>query len=609
MWICIVDPARFLIPPYRSWLLGDNSEEFITASSDIRGIAICLKLIGFDQLGVSDESEISEDHPYRLKYLPNSIFMRGHKGWKDRQRTVCTTVSLSQPEESLTKFPIDHLTASRCRFAWKYGAEASLAVHIGVGTEPVDTADPEGAEKFEELQYQFIQSGAELFRADSGHFPLASAHAFFVNREFVRGLESALDQESDETLTWILAQTRNMDQEPEVDPSHISSGMVEKNRINSYTVFQAFMMGYYYSLFVFNLMDTEKLTIKTIDGAWGFRDTKFLALMRSGRTLLKNTGMRMARTSMLTILAMLTTGNAESDLERGRRGRARGPLLGFIGKRTIIINSIIGPCHSPMVIGRFTILDCDTSGIPCDSSGYVKSGVPVPYMDGRTMRRPESLGKSCVKNVGAHSPMEDFTRHIEADWNGNPDEMLLVFRYRGRRLGSVDPSDADTLFWHTYLQRRHSPATHEPSETLPEAYECTVNDVLAGTLITPKSKTFPVLVRAVQWHTDFQSNKGDQVQAFNKPCMRYALVAFYNSKGVVVASSTDLGFAASLAAERSKAGQGDNIIIAGEIPDHMEPVNMYRTKHEERGIDSTSMEHQTDRIIAYNDVLGRVTNL
>lgn len=480
----------------RYWLLAQNTEEFVTTSSDVRGVAVCLTSLGFDELGIYYEHDVHRDRPYRVVYTPYAAFVRGTTGYRNQTRITSTTISLSQPEESLTKFPINQLTSTRCRFAWKYGIQASKAVRIAVGAEFVDTADPEGAQKFEELQYQLLDNGTQISRADTAHFPIASAFAFYPNKEFLEGLQLALNQESDETLGWLLSQTRDTEQETSINPHDISSGILGDDKVNSYTVFQAYMMGYYYSLFVDRLLDTSKLTIKTVDGAWGYRDTKFLTQMRKGQTLLKNTGMRIARTSMLSILSSLTTGE---HLDSKHARRRTTPVLGLIGKRTLLVNSIIGSCDSPLAVGGFTILDCDTSGIPCDPHGLVKSGIPIPYMTGRVMQRPESMNKQAIKRLLESGPVEDFTRHIEADWEGNPDEMLLVFRYRGRRLGSVDPSDTDPLFWHSYLEPRVGPRTDDSSHWLHEAYECTINDILAGRLITPKPRTLPVLVRSTRY--------------------------------------------------------------------------------------------------------------
>jgi hypothetical protein len=95
--------------------------------------------------------------------------------------------------------------------------------------------------------------------------------------------------------------------------------------------------------------------------------------------------------------------------------------------------------------------------------------------------------------------------------------------------------------------------------------------------------------------------------------MRYALVAFYDSKGLVVCSE-DLGLAASVATERAQNGQGDNVIIAGfafskcATPEYR-PVNHYRTKREERALDPDPTQGWNDRVLVWNERLGRFANL
>lgn len=90
--------------------------------------------------------------------------------------------------------------------------------------------------------------------------------------------------------------------------------------------------------------------------------------------------------------------------------------------------------------------------------------------------------------------------------------------------------------------------------------------------------------------------------------MRYALVGFYDSTGVVVCSD-DVGYAATAAAETTSRRQRDNIIIAGSsMPRTVEPseINCYRTRQEERGDPGFNND---DRLMVWNERLGRFANL
>jgi hypothetical protein len=234
----------------------------------------------------------------------------------------------------LTKFPVDYLTTNRCRHAWKRGAEVSRFVKFRINVKTVNTADPVGAQAFQELLYEVVDTGRDIGRVDSEHFALASAFGYAINQELFDGLKDALDKESDEVLKWILAQTRDKEQEEEIDPGDISSmemWITDPSKVNAFTVFQAFIMGYYYGLFL-SLVDTSKLNTKSIDGAWGFRDTSFLSIMRNGLKLLRNTDMCMQRTSIIMILSKLLMSHRDG-LSNNTQARKSGyrQLLGVVG--------------------------------------------------------------------------------------------------------------------------------------------------------------------------------------------------------------------------------------------------------------------------------------
>jgi hypothetical protein len=191
-----------------------------------------------------------------------------------------------------------------------------------------------GAQAFQELLYEVVDTGRDIGRVDSEHFALASAFGYAINQELFDGLKDALDKESDEVLKWILAQTRDKEQEEEIDPGDISSmemWITDPSKVNAFTVFQAFIMGYYYGLFL-SLVDTSKLNTKSIDGAWGFRDTSFLSIMRNGLKLLRNTDMCMQRTSIIMILSKLLMSHRDG-LSNNTQARKSGyrQLLGVVG--------------------------------------------------------------------------------------------------------------------------------------------------------------------------------------------------------------------------------------------------------------------------------------
>ena len=51
-----------------------------------------------------------------------------------------------------------------------------------------------------------------------------------------------------------------------------NAAMKDEERINSFTIFQALLIGYYYGVFI-PLVDTTSLEVQSINRAWGFRQS------------------------------------------------------------------------------------------------------------------------------------------------------------------------------------------------------------------------------------------------------------------------------------------------------------------------------------------------
>jgi hypothetical protein len=105
------------------WLLTQDSEDYYTSSSDLAGIACCLCHLSFDILSVEGfDALYSRETPCRVVYDSrlrldgqngDCSFLRpmgGRNQWK-MERELSTTVSLTQPEETFSTFPISRAIA------------------------------------------------------------------------------------------------------------------------------------------------------------------------------------------------------------------------------------------------------------------------------------------------------------------------------------------------------------------------------------------------------------------------------------------------------------------------------------------------------------------
>ncbi|MCJ1388340.1 hypothetical protein MMC18_001186 [Xylographa bjoerkii] len=260
------------------WLLAESTDHFVTNSSDVVGVMICLEHLGFDILSVVGPG-LDPDPPERacrVTYAPFAISGTENARFNTRiamllLRLPSTIVSLMNPQESLTTFPIDGLTANRCRLAWKEGAKSVQCLEI-----QVDIPDSARIKYAHDFRYKFVDRGTKVERTDEGVFKVVFAHALITNQEICQRLRDVLCKESEDVLNWVCGQT---DDPISTNPRIEHYYALDKKRTEAFTVFQAFFMGYYYAIFL-TIVYTSTLEMQTVDGGWGYGSAGFLATMR-----------------------------------------------------------------------------------------------------------------------------------------------------------------------------------------------------------------------------------------------------------------------------------------------------------------------------------------
>ncbi|KAI8716691.1 hypothetical protein NCS52_00963300 [Fusarium sp. LHS14.1] len=553
------------VEEFLTWLLGSHEPFFKTPSSDIAGIAICLSQLGIDIIDVqSAESLETSQRPCTVIYsaqpfLHSITTPEGTRAIVERDASI--TVPLEHPEEAVSVFPIGHGAQTQCRIAWKEGRKAAKVIRISVqgartngnmyqeyyqsarGQRPWEvsgslTARLEGSR----LVYVLTDSGTPAGRASDELYRLALDFGFTANQEIVTGLENCLGNTLTSVLSWLSTTTSS-------DEFHIGSDisdaeMTDTQKVDAFCIFQSFIMGYYYDIFG-RLVDTSSLASQTVEGSWGFRSADFLRYMRSHslRTIppdsprLRSFG----QARLLPLLSMLFAGGHATgyDPERTEERFINVDCLGIIGKRTLIANSLLGKCSSPQQIGCFTLLDVDVGGIPRDSNGLIKPGVlssEVPLGDCLDDGYEEF-------DIPESSPPDDITFHIEADWEANPDTVLLCVGYRG-----ISPIPADYLFCDAYVPPEIGPRQSATRRRLYQGVEAGVSALLRDPPVLPYSYSpeFPVLF-----------------QALNRPGLRYAATALYGRRSDVKVATNCVEKARNAAVEAFGAGEVGFVIVGG----------------------------------------------
>jgi hypothetical protein len=432
------------------WLLAGQEEVYTTSSSDLSGVALCLIELGMDGLSVSGMGNVFSRTKCRLAYSKTPALSRHAVGAEavssSIERRPAMIIPIDHPEECVSVFPLDAGVQNRCRYAWKAGKIA--AGHLTLGVVSCDRSGVTGFDNVfnkgpwaepKDIIYTFTDKGTPQRRAQGELYTLAKQLAFVVNDEVLRGLKDCLKCERPEHLAWVSDQIRG---ERTREYSISDPNLQEVDKITAYTVCQSFFMGYYYELF-FRLEDTSTLQVQTVDGAWGFRSTKFLFWIPQ---YVVNAAF-LSRRDLFIILSYLFLG-----LDATIPKQTRITCVGVVARRTLFANSLLGRCSTPAEVGGFTLLDVDVGGVPRDTNGLVRCGVPDSMEQQDAISAPTPDGTHA--NLTELSPAEDVSLHIEPDWEADPNTALLCVRYKGRRITTISPAKASVAYGETRVRSK-----------------------------------------------------------------------------------------------------------------------------------------------------------
>ena len=180
----------------------------------------------------------------------------------------------------------------------------------------------------------------------------------------------------------------------------------------------------------------------------------------------------------------------------------RSSCLGIVGKRALLVNSLVTKSDTVEDVGKFTLLDVDIGGVPCNADGLVRPG-EAPNLESDWF----DFALTKPKRINPKGPISDFTKHLEPDWDVDPDTVLLVMRYRGRRVATINPSVADKLICEYYVGPVENAA---PQQEVPVGVEYTVENFLSGKALFSNDNAVKVVV-----------------QSKDMPGMRYATVGSF----------------------------------------------------------------------------------
>ncbi|CAN9322981.1 unnamed protein product [Alternaria alternata] len=237
------------------------------------------------------------------------------------------------------------------------------------------------------------------------------------------------------------------------------------------THLQAFFLGYWYKLLL-PLLDTSELESKEGFGSWSWSNIECLDFIRQvirTRQLKRNQSgkqVSLVRLETMKLAAYLFGGAGIRQIHRAKHGS-----VGIIGKIPLLYSSLVR--GRPENFGQFILLDIDASAIPSSDNGIVLSGEmkatqflkPDEVLDRSNTILPKMLRDVQVETLmKADVGEEDFTLHVEPDWENDSQTCLVVYRHKGRVVARVDPRQIDlALARHIFKKDTDDPDADFPS--------------------------------------------------------------------------------------------------------------------------------------------------
>jgi hypothetical protein len=128
-----------------------------------------------------------------------------------------------------------------------------------------------------------------------------------------------------------------------------------------------------------------------------------------------------------------------------------------VAKLSLLTRATLGAVTGFEEAVKFSLLDIDTAGIPCNAKGIVVEGSRLPLEAIGVDRNGKMLDQ--FSNSDLKDGDTDFTSHIVPDWNHDVQACLVAFRHEGRLVHSLPPSLIEKALervWLRSLQFRSS---------------------------------------------------------------------------------------------------------------------------------------------------------
>ena len=423
------------------WIVTKGEDTFRTNSSDLYSVAFILAELGFDLLRLAVEEIDYEDVGVitliKTEYAPwDDHVIRPAQDLRRGMR-----VPLLRMEDAVAIWPNSPERNNRRRMIFESGMTSAKGVsfHACLSSSASCSA---------RLAVRVTSTTREpLRRVPTTEFALMNRYFLLPTHRLHSALSELIKKWniSDEVLKDF------SELEEEIHPGNQEGDIGEE--------FQIFLMGYYYKALC-AVVDTSRLVYKEVFGSWGWGDPYFFRhILQLTQTRLKTEtrGNLYWRYRIISLVGYLFTGADEEALSLVDNDTA-----GFVGKITVLTPGLFGDADTPEKLHKLILLDVDTSAIPKNGQGIIKTGKSHNVEELFTKNIVDSL------DLGALTSCDpDFTSNIEPAWGYDVNLVLLTYRYKGRLVFKTDPLETEIA-----VIRWWAPATSAPNHIASEKLNC-----------------------------------------------------------------------------------------------------------------------------------------
>ncbi|KAI4276215.1 MAG: hypothetical protein L6R38_005718 [Xanthoria sp. 2 TBL-2021] len=439
---------------FLTWLIQDESKAYSTASTDIFSLAVVIEELGMKiklvETATMSRIDESDTVVYWMSTVTPTALVKSQRTFRPGMR-----VPLTHMEEVASLFP-QSLERNRMRRYFQLGMDAvredglSLRPYRSEEDPPRVKGSPFPKEEQDLMLFVESTSTTAIPRLDSDVyrfadwlFPVPTPAASNALLDIVRELNGSNRE------------THNMEMiAMSLDKESMKSRSYGLDTAYDYGDalhwFQAFFLGYWYQLLL-PLLDTTQLATPEAFGAWAWGDIHCLNLIREvvctrlHQRKQKGRVYMLYRFEILKLAAYLFGGAERRQVETVKYG-----AIGILGKLPVLYSSLVVP--RPGNFGRFSLIDIDPSCIPSGTNGVVYPGnarnatkrTPNDSISDAVMFQDAVLEEVSIKQLQGRA-IEDFTIHIEPDWDYDSQTCLVTYRHRGRVVQRLNPRQMDLV--------------------------------------------------------------------------------------------------------------------------------------------------------------------